>query len=101
MSQAYYRQLVGRLSGRIDGRHRRRLAWVHDRYRNLAQINRLIVEVQDRIKSQKVYILELEQEERSTRRATALLRRFEMTLHLMNGHREVILEKVRGLSLSG
>jgi len=74
---------------------------VHDRYRHLAQINRLIVEVQERIKSQKVYILELEQEERSTRRATALLRRFEMTLHLMNGHRAVILEKARGLSLSG
>jgi hypothetical protein len=37
----------------------------------------------------------LEHEDRSTRRATALLRQLEMTLHLLNGHRAVILQKAR------
>ncbi|HET6926196.1 MAG TPA: hypothetical protein VFI48_05020 [Hyphomicrobiaceae bacterium] len=95
MSQAYYQLLVDRLSGHIADRRSRRLAWVGDRYRKLAQINRLIVEVRERIKRQKVQIRALQLEERSTRRATALLRRLEMTLHLMNGHRTVILQKVR------
>jgi len=95
MSQAYYQLLVDRLSGQIADRRSRRLAWVGDRYRKLAQINRLIVEVRERIKRQKLQLRALQLEERSTRRATALLRRLEMTLHLMNGHRAVILQKVR------
>ncbi len=95
MSQAYYRRLVGCLSGRVGCRRSRRLALAGDRYRHLAQTNRLIAEAQERIKSYKVHILELELEERSTRKASALLRQFEMTLHLMNGHRAVILAKVR------
>jgi len=95
MSQAYYQLLVDRLSGQIADRRSRRLAWVGDRYRKLAQINRLIVEVRERIKRQKVQIRSLQHEERSTRRATALLRQLEMTLHLMNGHRAVILQRVR------
>jgi len=95
MSQAYYQLLVDRLSGHIADRRSRRLAWVGDRYRKLAQINRLIVEVRERIKRQKVQIRALQLEERSTRRPAALLRRLEMTLHLMTGHRAVILQKVR------
>ena len=95
MSQAYYQLLVDRLSGHTADRRSRRLAWVGDRYRKLAQINRLIVEVRERIKRQKAQIRALQLEERNTRRATTLLRRLEMTLHLMNGHRTVILQKVR------
>jgi len=95
MSQAYYQRLVDRLSGHIADRRSRRLAWVGDSYRKLAQTNRLIVEVRERIKRQEARIRALEHEARSTRRATALLRRLEMTLHLMNGHRAVILQKVR------
>src|SRR5262245_21296225 len=95
MSQAYYQLLVDRLSGHIADRRSRRLAWVGDRYRKLAQTNRLIVEVRERIKRQEAQIRALEHEARSTRRATALLRQLEMTLHLMTGHRAVILQKVR------
>jgi hypothetical protein len=95
MSQAYYQLLVDRLSGQIADRRSRRLAWVGDRYRKLAQTNRLIVEVREDIKRQQAHIRALEREDRSTRRATALLRRLEMTLHLMNGHRAVILQRVR------
>ena len=95
MSQAYYQLLVDRLSGHIADRRSRRLAWIGDRYRKLAQTNRLIVEVRERIKRQKTQIRVLEHEDRSTRRATALLRQLEMTLHLMNGHRAVILQKAR------
>jgi hypothetical protein len=51
--------------------------------------------VRERIKRQKAQIRVLEHEDRSTRRATALLRQLEMTLHLMNGHRAVILQKAR------
>ena len=95
MSQAYYQLLVGRLSGQIADRRSRRLAWIGDRYRKLAQTNRLIVEVRERIKRQKAQIRVLEHEERNTRRATAFLRQLEMTLHLMNGHRAVILQRAR------
>lgn|SRR5262245_53313456 len=95
MSQAYYQLLVDRLSGQIADRRSRRLAWVGDRYRKLAQINRLIVEVRERIKRQQAQILTLQDAKRSTRRATALLRQLEMTLHLMHGHRATILQKVR------
>jgi hypothetical protein len=45
------------------------------------------------LRRQKAQIRILEHEDRSTRRATALLRQLEMTLHLMNGHRAVILQK--------
>jgi|SRR6185295_12395098 hypothetical protein len=95
MSQAYYQLLVDRLSGHTADRRSRRLAWIGDRYRKLAQTNRLIVEVRERIKRQKTQIRVLEHEDRSTGRATALLRQLEMTLHLMNGHRAVILQKAR------
>ena len=95
MSQAYYQLLVGRLSGSI-GSSRRRLAWRGDRYRHLARVNRLIVEVRERIERQKARIFELEHAKRSTAKATQLLRQFEMTLHLMTEHRTVILQKMRG-----
>jgi hypothetical protein len=71
MSQAYDPLLVDRLSGHIADRGSRRLAWIGDRYRKLAQTNRLIVEVRERIKRQKAQIRILEHEDRSTRRATA------------------------------
>jgi hypothetical protein len=95
MSQAYYQLLVDRRSGHIADRRSRRLAWIGDSYQKLAQTNRLIVEVRERIKRQKAHIRVLEHEDRSTRRATALLRPLEMTLHLMNGHRAVTLQKAR------
>ena len=94
MSQRYYQRLVGHLSGRLGGRDKR-LIWTGDRYRHLAQINLLIVEVRKRIERQKAHLVALEDERRSTTGASARLRQFEMTLHLMNYHRANILEKMR------
>ena len=68
-------------------------------YRHLARTNRLIVEARERIENLKARISELEDEERSTGRATARLHRFEVTLQLMSDHRAVILERVRNYRL--
>ena len=46
MSQRFYQRLVGHLSGRLGGRDER-LIWTGDRYRHLAQINPVIVEVRN------------------------------------------------------
>jgi hypothetical protein len=65
------------------------------RYRRLARINRLIADARQRIEIQKVLISQLVRKKRSTNRAFARLRQFEVALHLLLGQREVILAKVR------
>ena len=64
-------------------------------YRRLARINLFIVEARQRVAMQKALLSNLEREERCTRSALAQLRRSEVMLKLLEGDREVILEKVR------
>jgi hypothetical protein len=64
-------------------------------YRRLAGINRLIAEARQRMESQNAHISQLEHAKRSTSRACARLRQFEVILQLLEGQRGVILERVR------
>ena len=64
-------------------------------YRRLARSNRLIANARQRIEIQKALISQLERKERSTYRAFARLRQFEVALHFLEDQREVILVKVR------
>jgi hypothetical protein len=68
-------------------------------YRHLARINRLIADARQRIDIQKMLICQLEHKKRSTIRAFARLRRFEVELHSLMDHREIILVKVRRFPL--
>jgi hypothetical protein len=64
-------------------------------YSRLARTNRLIAERRQRIATLKVHISQLEHAERSTGRALARLRQFEVVLQLLVDQRVVILERVR------
>jgi hypothetical protein len=64
-------------------------------YSHLARSNRLIAEARQRIEIQKVLLSQLEQKKRSTNRAFARLRQFEVELCLLEDQRVVILAKVR------
>jgi phosphatidylserine/phosphatidylglycerophosphate/cardiolipin synthase-like enzyme len=64
-------------------------------YRRLARINRLIADARRRIEIQTVLISQLVHKKRSTNRAFARLRQFEVELRLLVDQRAVILAKVR------
>ena len=64
-------------------------------YRHLARINRLIADARQRIEIQTVLISQLVHKKRSTNRAVARLKQFEVELRLLVDQRGVILVKVR------
>ena len=68
-------------------------------YRRLAMTNRLIADARLRIEIQKVQISQLTQKTKSTRKALARRRQFEVELQFLEDQRSVILERVRRFPL--
>jgi hypothetical protein len=90
MSRVYLRELVCRLHGGNAA-----VTELGHRYRELARLNCLIVEMMERVMVQRSRVAELARDGNRATTATALLRQLELSLHSMIKDRAAILRELR------